>query len=113
MHKEFILPWLAAFSFVCSAADVLPPASPQLTNYDKRIPITPDASSRPAFATSFQSKLPDAKVDFDVITGSPKWIRREQGFLTGPAGEGKAISPATLAALPTSETNRGHGCFRP
>jgi hypothetical protein len=40
-----------------------------------------------------RAQIPDLQVDFDQIVGSPKWVRSQRGFLTGPR-----IDPFVLGA---------------
>src|SRR5436305_13544106 len=66
-----------------------------LPNLDNRTRLTdfelrqnPDRQKALAHLTEL---VPDAKVDFETVAGSPKWISAPQGFLSGPHGVG--ISP--------------------
>ena len=73
----------------------------ELPNFDKRQEIislsaAPALDHRAALA-NLKARLPDARVDFDELLGSPKWITSVHGFLTGPEGRGGGISPKTLA----------------
>src|SRR5258708_905865 len=40
-----------------------------------------------------RKRVPELEADIDPIIGSPKWLRVRRGFLTGPNGEGNAVSP--------------------
>lgn len=42
-----------------------------------------------------RAQVPNAAVDFDEITGAPKLISAQDGFLTGAAGQGRAVSGIT------------------
>lgn len=74
----------------------LPPSGPELPNFDKRIVgESPAATSAGQFAAIASNvRVPEAKIDFDERTGTPKWITSARGFLTGPvlqsAGSGQA-----------------------
>src|ERR1700722_7319326 len=74
------------------------PNPPQLPDFDARtqnasLPASPAVDRAPALA-NLKARVPDVKVDFDEITGSPAWIRSEQGFLTGTNGGGAVSVPA-------------------
>lgn len=82
------------------------PDRPLLPNLDIR---TGAADGKPtpaqfAAAAKLHHLIPLAKVDFDDITGSPKFITGGSGFLSGPTGVGKAVigSSATLLASGTN-----------
>ena len=73
----------------------------ELPNFDKRQEVAgqsaaPALDHRAALA-NLKARLPDARVEFDELLGSPKWVSSAHGFLTGPEGRGGAISPKTLA----------------
>jgi Fungalysin metallopeptidase (M36)/Calx-beta domain/Fungalysin/Thermolysin Propeptide Motif len=52
------------------------------------------------------SRVPDARVDFDELLGTPGWVRAANGFLTGRGGEGRGVSARTLAGIPSSDPDR-------
>jgi hypothetical protein len=69
---------------------------------------------------SLRTRLPEARVDFDRITGAPKFIAARDGFLSGPGATGRAISGlanlnptdphvATKAFLREHKNLFGHG----
>ena len=45
-------------------------------------------------------------MEFDPVLQSPKWLAARDGFLTGPKGEGRSISPATAQAIPAQDPDR-------
>jgi hypothetical protein len=47
-----------------------------------------------------------ATVEFDKVTGSPKSVSAGAGFLTGPGGVGKAVSPQAVAQVSAGDTNK-------
>jgi hypothetical protein len=66
----------------------------ELPNFDARAAGQPSAIS-PAQAADLarlRASVPGVKVDFDGVVGSPNWIASTRGFLTGPGGEGLAVS---------------------
>src|SRR5208283_1791293 len=72
-----------------------------LPNFDLRrqagsVVAATDADRAAALA-KLKSLVPDVKVDYDDVVGSPSWIIAPHGFLTGPAGGGAAIAAGTLA----------------
>ncbi len=67
-----------------------------LTNFDRRIPAAP-GGARPdqrRAQTALKARLPAAQTDFDPLIGSPKWIHAQGALLTGPNGEGGAVTAA-------------------
>jgi Fungalysin metallopeptidase (M36)/Calx-beta domain/Fungalysin/Thermolysin Propeptide Motif len=90
------------------------PTRPQLPDFDVRTQTqsssagaTPDRASALA---KLAARVPDARVDFDNITGSPAWIRSENGFLTGTNGGG-AFSAQALARFPANDPYRTTRAF--
>src|SRR5712672_1513637 len=78
------------------------PAQPALANFDKRKveAKTTLPEDKAAAVARLRARIPSAKVEFDAILGSPKMISASAGFLSGPSGQGKAISPETADAFP-------------
>src|SRR5690242_19277212 len=95
------LTWLLAVSLTSTTLAILPPKNPPLPNYDKR-PGVSDAvlAHRHAGGNQLQAKVPEVKWELNEKIGSPKWVRSENGFLTGSQGTGRAISPSSIAAIP-------------
>ena len=75
---------LLAVSLTSTTLAILPPQHTPLPNYDKR-PDVSDAvlTQRHAGGNQLQAKVPDLKWELDEKIGSPKWVRSENGFLTG------------------------------
>src|SRR5262249_10706914 len=83
------------------ALALLPSDKSPLPNYDKRgEPELQIPTQRRLALEQLREKIADVKVQFDPITGSPRWIHSEHGFLSGPNGEGGAISAQALARWP-------------
>jgi uncharacterized repeat protein (TIGR01451 family) len=61
--------------------------------------------------SELKSQLPSAAVDFDELLGTPKFARSQDGFLTGPGGEGRAVTAKSLRAVATSDPDRAVKAF--
>src|SRR3954453_10898359 len=76
------------------AHGILPRRKPQLEDFDKRTRAAeaqlPDAKKEGL--RHLNEMVPNSKVDWDPVLGTPHWVRAEAGFLTGKAGSGKGIS---------------------
>src|SRR5439155_16532306 len=64
------------------------------------------ARDKETAAERIRSRVKEARVDVDEITGSPKFIGSQQEFLSGPNGSGRAISTASINAIPASDPHR-------
>lgn len=60
---------------------VLTPTSQPLQNYDRRTALPQPSSPQQIGLQSLRARVPDAKVSFDPITASPRWVRSDLGFL--------------------------------
>ena len=81
------------------------PGHPPLTNYDSRVATAaakPSAAVDQAAAT-LKNSLPGVQIAWDELLGAPRLISASRGFLTGPSGIGKAVSPSLAAALPAGD----------
>jgi hypothetical protein len=71
-----------------------------LLDFDLRRPPLTSADTpsvrQAAAANSLGISVPDVKVDFEPLSGSPRSVASTSGFLTGPGGSGKAVRPETL-----------------
>ncbi len=104
---------LGMLLLVLSLSDVLassPQPESELPDFDQRLEIlaqsAPPVPDHRAALAKLKTRLPDVRVDFDELLGSPKWISSAHGFLTGPNGGGGVISTKTLAEFSTSDSNR-------
>ena len=80
-----------------------------LPDFDSRAPAAPKSerlAERQGGQTRLAGQLPSAAVDFDPLLDSPKFIRAQDGFLTGPNGEGRAVSASALRTLSASDSYR-------
>ncbi len=80
-----------------------------LPDFDSRAPAAAQiravdrASGRPI---SPRRPVAHCQVDFDPLLDSPKFIRSRDGFLTGPNGQGHAVSASALQAVPANDSHR-------
>ena len=77
-----------------------------MPDFDQRTALTPDAirkAERERGKGHLAEQLPSAVVDFDPLLDAPKFIRASDGFLTGPAGQGRAVSEQTARALAAND----------
>src|SRR5256885_11585214 len=79
---------------ILSLTATLRAAEEKLPNLDKRARKTQKelAEARRQGLDHLAELAPEAQVDFEPITGSPRWISSREGFLSGPDGSGKAIT---------------------
>src|SRR5207249_1655068 len=92
---------------------VIEPSRPALTNFDLRQQenvLRVPAKKREA-ALQLQRRIPQAVIDFDEITGSPRRVATTYGFLTGPNGVGGAVSEQTLRAFDPNDSHRATKAF--
>jgi hypothetical protein len=91
------------------------PSQEPLPNFDRRMDATRSAVANTkeqiSAAETLRAKLPDVRVEFDPITGSSKNISMSGGFLTDTNGEGRAVSIASLAAIPADDPHRSTKAF--
>lgn len=88
---------------------VLPPASPELPNLDKRTSINGSAaiqSARRQALEKLRAGLPGAGVDWDPILGTPRFVTAANGYLTGTDGIERAVAPNALLAVTPGDSNR-------
>ena len=86
------------------------PTNPPLPNVDNRrgapVPESAAPNDKAAAVAELRARLPRVRVDFHPVTQSPKLILNPEGFLSGPGGNGGAISGAGLATVPDNDPNR-------
>ena len=102
-----------ALGIVSNALAVVEPSRPALTNLDAR--QKEPGRSLPAekrhAAAELRNRLPQAQIDFDEITASPKRICTTAGFLTGANGVGRAVSEASLRRFRADDAHRATKAF--
>lgn len=69
------------------------------------------SADQTAAEIKLKARLPHARVDFDELTGTPKSISSKEGFLTGPAGQGKGVLATTAAKFDAKDTHRATRAF--
>lgn len=111
LWARLIVP-MAASAFVLMAVVAgggqLKPAGTDLPNFDKRtapVPAAARLAEREEARAQLAAQVPDLAVDFDPLLDSPKFIRARTGFLSGPNGQGKALSGAGAKALAANDPN--------
>jgi len=97
-----------------------PPASPPLPDYDQRTAAPAQAAAAVAgqtalgaftpaqkdAAAALQQRVRGLSVEPDRIIGAPRLIASTESFLTGPGGQGGAVSAAFLNAVPANDPHR-------
>src|SRR5262245_2392012 len=58
-----------------------------------------------------KTRLPAAEIRLDAVTGSPRWVRASDGFLTGREGKGRGVSDATAGAFAADDPYRATKAF--
>src|SRR5262245_54423285 len=101
-----------ATSVAPSLFAVLPPRHQALPNYD----IRENAVSAAALSTPkapeqtqmevLRARLPKIQVSRDPIVNTPRHISVRTGFLSGPGGQGGAISSTSLDAISANDPHR-------
>ncbi|HXJ37942.1 MAG TPA: M36 family metallopeptidase, partial [Bryobacteraceae bacterium] len=104
-----LLPFFAAL--VVAAPDSASAAGAErLPDFDRR--GTPPgkavewAPGQKAALDELKRRVPEIEAEIDPTVGSPKWLRARSGFLTGPNGEGRTVSPKAAQAFAPGDTDR-------
>ncbi len=112
-----------AITAAVSVSLAAPAAQPQRDNFDKRLAaqastqatgaaIATVASRAAAQAKSqLEARVKHVRVDADPILHTPKFVASHDGFLTGPKGEGAAVSTSAASAVPANDRHRGVKAF--
>ncbi len=89
------------------------PASPPLPDFDKRRDLlqaeAAPKAAREAAAAKLKERVRNARVHFDRLSGSPKWIVSLDDFLSGPNGPGGDPNDAVKAFVKEHRDLFGHG----
>ena len=101
------LGWLAV---VFITVGFRPPDHDPLPNLDKRI-AAPVAVEKQQAAAHLRALAPDGTVTFDPLTSSAAHVTATRGFLSGPAGQGRAIGAAALNAFDKNDPHRTTKAF--
>ena len=98
-----------------AAQGIMAPDQRELPNLDKRTKNKDGTSHLTATQErairQLKSLVPTAKVDEDSILGTPKYVRAMRGLLTGPHGEGGAVSARTAGAFAANDPHRAVKSF--
>src|SRR5690242_18460392 len=89
-----------------AAAQVAPTHRKEIPNFDKRTAVglkAEAAAQREQGEAQLKTVLPQALVSVDPLLHTAKFIRSQDGFLTGPNGEGVAVSASAAQAIPASD----------
>src|SRR5439155_5983354 len=82
------------------------PAREPLPNFDLRSAAAPkaeDQAERQRGLAHLAEMLPSARTDFHPLLGSPRFVRSQDGFLTGPQGQGRAVSTPAAHAFSAND----------
>jgi len=104
---------LFAIGALSNAFGIVEPFQPALTNFDVRqrqFGLRVPAEKVHA-AAKLRERLPEAQIDFDEITSSPKRIATTRGFLTAPNGVGRAVSDRSVGAFRPDDPHRATKSF--
>ena len=112
---------LAAFTFglLFAANTSHSQERPMLPNFDRRLehpapppapPGDPAGTPREQAERTLKARVREVRIDSDPVTRAPKWVGSTDRFLTGPNGNGGAVSART-AALPANEPHRAVKMF--
>src|SRR5437899_367072 len=106
-HRRRLLCALALIAYPAHLSAVLPSGRPLLPNYDKRAGKQAQIAAELREALGqLRARVQDVKVDFDVVTGSARWVRSGEGFLSGQNGQGGGISAGAIARWPQADPHR-------
>src|SRR5260221_5069248 len=101
---------LASMIFVPGArAQVRPTHRPDVPNIDKRAAVPGDpaeVAQRQQGRDHLLQLTPSAVIEIDELFGSPEFVRALDGILTGPRGEGRAVSARAAQLFSTDDPYR-------
>jgi len=87
-------------------------ANPVLPNFDRRDPSGPrglGAQGQPV--EKLKQRVRGLEVEFDRVTGAPKWVRSREEFLSGAKGQGRAISAQVAQGFAVDDPHRAIKAF--
>ena len=86
------------------------PSHRSLPDFDKRAATSTNAPAVAAeharAAASLHARVPNLHLDLDERTGAPRFVSARNGFLSGPRGQGKAISAEAAQAFPANDPHQ-------
>lgn len=96
--------------FLSAANGFVRPELESLPNIDKRKMAPPEQPiadpSIQSQITNLQRRVAITRINLDHISGSPRLVSAKQGFLTGSNGQGLAVLPSSLRAIPANDRHR-------
>ncbi len=115
----YVIASLALFAVAFGVRAHQKPERAQLPNLDRRntpaqATAVAGAAALPSHAAAvarLHAHLPGVKVEHDELIGSPRFISAPTGFLTGPKGEGGAVSAAATRAFAADDPHRAAKAF--
>ncbi len=90
-------------------AQLRPTHREDIPNFDRRATAQAagaEITQRDQAAARLRAQLTGADINFDPLLGSPKFIHVRGGFLTGPNGQGRAVSGPGLATVSADDPYR-------
>lgn len=103
--------WAAEYSLALPGHPAEQAALPNLDTRTSAGLSSAEAKQRNDGLAQLQGQVAGATVAFDPLLEKPKFIRAGIGFLTGPNGEGLAVSAQTAAAYASNDPFRGIKAF--
>ena len=85
------------------------PAYGELPNFDRRRTAEHDKAPRAEQAAAtdkLKARVPGLRLEAHERLGMPKFVGADRGFLSGPNGEGQAITPAGLRGVAVNDPHR-------
>src|SRR5687767_12407173 len=102
---------LTALAAVYAAA-FQPPARTPLPNFDRRADRAPAVAPQQAEAVAaLQVRVPQLQVAHHRVLQAPEFFSSSAGFLSGPDGEGLAVSAASARAFSKDDPHRAIKAF--
>lgn len=95
-------------------AQVKPAHDSEFVDLDRRVAAvkSPERlAQRNTGINQLKQQLPSANVSFDTLLDTPRFIYSRKGFLTGPNGEGLAVSAPTAQARAANDPYRAVKAF--
>ena len=85
------------------------PAHGELPNFDRRRATDHDKAPRAeqtAATDKLKARVPGLRLEAHERLGTPKFVGADRGFLSGPNGEGQAITPAGARGVAVNDPHR-------
>jgi hypothetical protein len=83
----------------------------ELPNFDRRVEIASTSAAhslkmRTNALANLRALVPSAEIQFDGVSGAPKFVQARNGLLTGINGEGRGTSAAAAGTVPVNDRHR-------